>query len=68
MNQYTPMFNAESYPEINKSINPKHYESFIDYASSIGIKNGFIQESESSSKSFIPEFDLSGVLDNKDKI
>ncbi|MDP4177401.1 MAG: radical SAM protein [Bacillota bacterium] len=68
MNQYTPMFNAENYPEINKPVNSKHYESFIDYASSIGIKNGFIQESEASSKSFIPEFDLSGVLDDKNKI
>lgn len=61
MNQYTPMFNAEKYPEINKPLNPKHYDALIDYSLSIGIKNGFIQETGTNSKAFVPEFDLRGV-------
>lgn len=61
MNQYTPMFNAEKYPEINKPLNPKHYDALIDYSLSIGVKNGFIQESGTNSKDFVPEFDLRGV-------
>ncbi len=32
MNQYTPMNKSCDYPEINKPLNPKHYESLIDYA------------------------------------
>ncbi|MCR3760827.1 radical SAM protein [Clostridium felsineum] len=58
MNQYTPTFNAEKYPEINKPLNPKHYDALIDYSLSIGIENGFIQDAGTNSKSFIPEFDL----------
>ncbi|URZ14657.1 radical SAM protein [Clostridium felsineum] len=58
MNQYTPTFNAEIYPEINKPLNPKHYDALIDYSLSIGIENGFIQDAGTNSKSFIPEFDL----------
>lgn len=61
MNQYTPMHNSKLYPEINKPINPKVYESLIDYAISIGVKNGFIQENGTSSEAFVPEFNNEGV-------
>ncbi|MFL0252181.1 radical SAM protein [Clostridium neuense] len=61
MNQYTPMYDAEKYPEINKPLNPKHYDALIDYSLSIGVKNGFIQETGTNSKEFVPEFDLRGV-------
>ena len=61
MNQYTPMHNAKMYPEINKSINEKTYDVLIDYALSIGIKNGFIQESGTNSKEFVPDFNNEGV-------
>ncbi|SNV74510.1 radical SAM protein [Clostridium cochlearium] len=56
MNQYTPMFKASNYPEINRKLNEKHYNSIIDYALDLGIKNAFIQESESSSEEFVPDF------------
>ncbi|ERI94518.1 radical SAM domain protein [Clostridiales bacterium oral taxon 876 str. F0540] len=61
MNQYTPINNVSKYPEINKPLNPKHYESLIDYCLSIGITNAFIQEEGTVSESFIPDFDLRGV-------
>lgn len=61
MNQYTPMWEAYKYPEINKPLNPKHYDSMIDYCLSLGFENGFIQESGTSSKVYVPEFDLRGV-------
>lgn len=61
MNQYTPMHNAKMYPEINKSINEKTYDVLIDYALSIGVKNGFIQESGTNSKEFVPDFNNEGV-------
>ena len=61
MNQYTPMYNSYKFPEINKPLNPKHYDSLINYCLSLGIKNAFIQESTSSSKSFVPDFNLEGV-------
>lgn len=61
MNQYTPMFNASKYPEIDKSLNPKHYDSLIDYASSIGITKGFIQESGTNSTAYVPNFNFEGI-------
>ncbi|WP_428867692.1 radical SAM protein [Clostridium sediminicola] len=56
MNQYTPTFRSCEYPEINKSINPKHYESLTEYCISKGIKNAFIQDEGTVSESFIPDF------------
>lgn len=61
MNQYTPMHEATRYSEINKPLNPKHYDSLIDYCINLGITKGFIQESGTSSTAFVPDFDLSGV-------
>lgn len=60
MNQYVPLFEAYKYPEINKTLNPKLYDSLIDYALSIGIKNGFIQGEGSNSIEFIPKFNNEG--------
>lgn len=62
MNQYIPMYNASNYPEINKKLNPKHYDSLIDYATNIGVVNGFIQDEGSNSTEFVPDFNLQGVL------
>ena len=61
MNQYTPTFNACNYPEIDKPLNSDHYNALIDYALSKGITSGFIQDSGTSSKEFVPDFDLRGI-------
>ena len=46
---------------IEYSINEKTYDSLINYALSIGVKNGFIQESGTSSEEFVPNFNNEGV-------
>ena len=61
MNQYTPLDNVRNYEEINRPLNPKHYDSLVDYALSIGVKNGFIQEEGTDKESFIPLFNYEGV-------
>jgi putative pyruvate formate lyase activating enzyme len=61
MNQYTPMHRANEYPEINRALNPNHYDSLIDYALSIGVTNGFIQDSGTNSETFVPSFKNEGV-------
>ena len=61
MNQYTPLYNAKDYPEINKSVNPKLYDSLINYALSIGVKNGFIQGGGTDTEEFVPDFNNKGV-------
>ncbi|MFT5873989.1 MAG: putative pyruvate formate lyase activating enzyme [Clostridium sp.] len=61
MNQYTPMQVAVNYPEISKPLNPDHYDALINYCLKLGITKCFIQENGTSSKIFVPNFDLSGV-------
>lgn len=62
MNQYTPMPGIEEqYPELARRLTEEEYEALVDYAISIGIENGFIQEGETARESFIPPFDLEGV-------
>jgi putative pyruvate formate lyase activating enzyme len=61
MNQYVPMYKACNYPEINKPLNPKHYDSLINYAVELGITNGFIQDEGTNTSDFIPSFNLEGV-------
>jgi len=61
MNQYIPMFKACDYPEINKKLNPKHYDSLVDYAANIGVKNAFIQDNGSNKLKYVPDFNLDGI-------
>lgn len=61
MNQYTPLDHVKDYPEINKPLNKKHYDSLIDYALDLGVENGFIQEEGTDKESFIPLFNYEGV-------
>jgi putative pyruvate formate lyase activating enzyme len=61
MNQYTPLFKSCKYNEINKPLNPAHYDSLVNYCLNIGIINGFIQESGTSSDKFVPEFNFEGL-------
>lgn len=61
MNQYTPLSQVENFPEINRKVTKWEYEQLIDYAVSIGVENGFIQEGKTASESFIPMFDCEGI-------
>ncbi len=61
MNQYTPNGELADYPEIDRKVTEREYESLIDYAAEIGVINGFMQVGETAKESFIPEFDLEGV-------
>ena len=57
MNQYTPTEALPAdFPELNKKISEKYYNSLIDYAVNLGIKNAYIQDGDTAKESFIPEF------------
>lgn len=66
MSQYTPL--TENFPnkgideKLLHPVNPDEYERLISYADRLGIENAFIQEGSAASESFIPPFDLTGVL------
>lgn len=61
MNQFTPLQNVEAFPELNRKITEAEYEALTDYAISLGIEQGFIQEGETAEESFIPDFNCEGV-------
>lgn len=62
MNQFTPLENLENYPEINRKITDKEYNEVVDFALSLGVENAFIQEGETQSESFIPDFDCGEIM------
>lgn len=64
MNQYTPLpqfLDIKSYPELDRTLTAREYDELVDYAISLGIENGFIQEGGTCSDSFIPSFDYTGL-------
>ena len=61
MNQYTPMPAMKDDPQLSRKVTDREYERLIDYAISLGLNNGFIQEGETAKESFISEFDGEGV-------
>ena len=63
MNQFTPPENIDKtkFPELSRKITKREYDKVIDFAISIGVTNGFLQEGDTAKESFIPQFDLEGV-------
>lgn len=62
MNQYTPLPHVAAYPEINRKITEAEYDEVVDFAIELGVEQGFIQEGDTATESFIPEFDFTGLL------
>ena len=62
MNQYTPPPFRLKWDNLNRRLSPDEYDALIDYAVDLGVENGFTQEEGTAEESFIPPFDLSGVL------
>ncbi len=61
MNQFTPISTLTDYSELYRRITEEEYDELVDYAICLGVENGFIQEGETASESFIPEFNEEGV-------
>ncbi len=61
MGQYMPCGKASEYPTINRKISRREYETVLSHAEMLGFENVYIQELDSSSEEFVPDFDLQGV-------
>lgn len=61
MNQFTPNGELDGYPEINRKVSEREYDSLIKYAKFLGLRNGFVQIGDTAKESFIPDFDCEGV-------
>ena len=58
MSQYTPFGQIQNYPELQRKITKREYESVIDYALSLGIEKAFYQKQQSADTCYIPKWDF----------
>jgi putative pyruvate formate lyase activating enzyme len=58
--QYTPIGDALP-PPLNRRLTQRECDKMIDYALSLGIEDGYMQERSSGHTRYIPAFDLTGV-------
>ncbi|MDE6253451.1 MAG: radical SAM protein [Lachnospiraceae bacterium] len=61
MSQYTPSYKSDAYSEINRRVTTFEYDSVLDFAISLGIINGYMQDRKSAVKEYTPPFDLEGI-------
>ena len=64
MNQYTPFDRLKgnpAYGELCRKVTKREYQTVVDYAIGLGVRNAFIQEGGTAEESFIPAFDGEGV-------
>ena len=61
MRQYVPHGRAAEYPELNRRVTDEEYQRVEQHLYDSGIEDGFVQDGESASDSFIPAFDGTGV-------
>lgn len=59
MSQYTPR--ADLPHPLDRRVTRDEYRELLDYADSRGVKNCFIQDCDSASEEYIPDFDGTGV-------
>ncbi len=55
MAQYVPL-NVENFPDINRRITPLEYKRALKALETLNIENGFVQDLESATTAFIPDF------------
>ena len=57
MSQYTPFGDIEAFPELQRTITDREYRRVLDAALAIGFPRLFVQDKESASKDYIPDWD-----------
>lgn len=58
MSQYTPMGEAENFPELKRGITKREYSAALDAVRAAGLEHVFLQDRESSSTVFVPKWDF----------
>lgn len=61
MNQYTPLKHFVQFPNLNSKVSDEEYQDVIDFALNLDVEYAFIQEGETQSESFIPNFNCSDI-------
>jgi len=56
MSQYTPVFKAHQFPEINRPLKKEEYDEICNYCFDLGFKNVYTQNLLSAREKYIPSF------------
>lgn len=56
MSQYTPVFNAKKYSELNRLIKPIEYKILVKKLETLNFNNVFLQDYESANSIYTPDF------------
>ena len=67
MSQYFPARMDPSFPQLNRRLYRREYESVKDYFFNVGLHNGYCQDVTSATVDYLPEFDDSAVEDTLKK-
>jgi len=59
--QYTPMPGLEKYPELQRRLTAEEYNRAAERLYASRITQGYVQELDAASESYIPAFDLTGI-------
>ncbi len=65
MGQYFPAGRAADFPEINRRLKPGEYQRACSRLLGKGFDHGFFQDLESASGEYVPDFDLSGLEEER---
>ena len=63
MSQYFPAGKAKDIKGLNRKITEAEYSRVMDYMLALGFTNGYFQDISSADSGFVPDFDLTGVLE-----
>ena len=61
MGQYTPMYKASEYQDINRKLKPIEYKRVSSMMLKLGLTDGYMQELSSADESYTPTWDLEGI-------
>ena len=61
MNQYTPLYRAAAFKKISRALTTFEYDSVVEHARQLGVKNCFVQVGKTAGEKFIPNFNLRNV-------
>jgi len=62
MNQYTPIVPNDKFTELNFKTSRREYRKLLEFAEELGITNAYVQDSESSSETYVPLFGKDRVI------
>ncbi|NLV49882.1 MAG: radical SAM protein [Clostridiales bacterium] len=62
MRQYIPCGNADRYPELTRRLTESEYAAAEQSLLDFGIEDGYVQDVESASDAYVPQFDCTGVF------